>query len=531
MALQDNGYIFKSDEQPFMAGSPASPHHSSKRKLAYVLIGILLIFCAGLQNGLMTANLAQLRGDLALDMMQGIWLQSAFLMSNAVMGVLWLKIRQHYSLQKFIRWTLILMLLSNVLQVFTPHYHLELIARVLMGIGTSGLLTLGMFYGFQTFKGMGAIVPLALSSGLMQVVTSLCYLLSPTLFADGNMTAILVFQLGVTLIALSAVLYLPLPTSYRTPSLTWQDALSFVLLAGGVACFCAYLSLGNVLWWTTDWLGLLLAGGIGLVGFALWLEAGREKPLINWHWISARQIFYFLMMAMLTRLFTTEQAVGAGGVLTLMGFNNEQLFDYYQLIFISSIFGLIMSVATLKPTDVRRNSVIAIGLIAFGAYLDIGVNAQTPVSHFYVSQSLIAFATFYFSGPVMVEGMVRAIASGLEQIAGFVAVFSATQVLGGLLGNAIFGAYINIKTQEHLANLTAHIVLDNGVITAQNVNQAVQTANLEARILAYNDLFTAIWLGASVMFSIMFIIWAYRLYRGINVLEYELQQLKKIVAK
>lgn len=284
------------------------------------------------------------------------------------------------------------MLLSNVLQVFTPHYHLELIARVLMGIGTSRLLTLGMFYGFQTFKGMGAIVPLALSSGLMQVVTSLCYLLSPTLFADGNMTAILVFQLGVTLIALSAVLYLPLPTSYRTPSLTWQDALSFVLLAGGVACFCAYLSLGNVLWWTTDWLGLLLAGGVGLVGFALWLEAGREKPLINWHWISARQIFYFLMMAMLTRLFTTEQAVGAGGVLNLMGFNNEQLFDYYQLIFISSIFGLIMSVATLKPTDVRRNSVIAIGLIAFGAYLDIGVNAQTPVSHFYVSQAVIAFA-------------------------------------------------------------------------------------------------------------------------------------------
>lgn len=116
MALQDNGYIYKPDEQPFMAGSPASPIHTGKRQLAYVLIGLLLIFCAGLQNGLLTANMGAVRGELALDTMQGIWVQSAYLMGNAVMGMIWLKIRQHYSLQKFVRWTLILMFVSNVLK-------------------------------------------------------------------------------------------------------------------------------------------------------------------------------------------------------------------------------------------------------------------------------------------------------------------------------------------------------------------------------------------------------------------------------
>lgn len=130
----------------------------------------------------------------------------------------------------------------------------------------------------------------------------------------------------------------------------------------------------------------------------------------------------------------------------------------------------------------------------------------------------------------MLEGMVRAIAEGIDQIAGFVAVFSATQVLGGLLGNAIFGAYVNIKTQEHLSNLTAQLVLDNGTITAQNMRGAVQMANMEARILAYNDLFTAIWLVVSVLFILKFMVWAYRRYHKIDVLEVEMQKLQAYLA-
>ncbi|WFF38654.1 MFS transporter [Moraxella nasibovis] len=526
MALHDNGYVFKPDEQPFMAGSPASPIHKGKRKLAYVLIGLLLIFCAGLQNGLLSANVPQMRGALALDVMQGVWVQSAYLMGNAVMGFMWLKIRQHYSLQKFVRWTLLLMFVSNMLQTFSNRFELELIARFVMGVGTSGLLTLGMFYSMQTFRAGSALIPLALSAGLMQAVSSLCYMISPTLMADGNIEAIFVFQLAITLICLSAVLWLPLPKGYHEPSLTWQDWLTFGLFATGMALLCGYLSLGNVLWWTTNWLGFLLAGGVGLIGLALWFEAGRERPLINWHWISARQIAYFLLMAMMTRLFTTEQSVGAGGVLNLMGLSSEQLYDYYKIIFLASLAGLVMSIVTLNPKDVRKNTVIALFGIALGAYLDIGVTVDTPVSHFYVSQALIAFATFYFSGPVMLEGMVRAIAEGIDQIAGFIAVFSATQVLGGLLGNAVFGAYVNIKTTEHLSNLAAQIVLDNGTITAQNATQAMQMANMEARILAYNDLFFVIWVVVSVMFAVKFVVWAYRRYHKIDVLEVEMQKLQ-----
>lgn len=531
MSLHDNGYIFKPHEHPLMAGSPSSPEHTKARKIAYLLIGILLIVCSGLQNGLLTASIAEVRGELALDVMQGVWIQSAYLMGNAVVGVLWLKIRQHYSLQKFVRWTLLLMLFSNVAQVLTHRFEVELLARVIMGIGTSGLLTLGMFYTMQTLRGKGTILALGLSAGLMQVVSLWCYLLVPTLLVDGNVDAVFVLQLGAVLLCLSAVLYLPLPKGYHEPSLTWRDWLDFALFAVGLSLLCAYLSLGNVLWWTTDWLGYLLAFGVLFVGLALWLEAGRDKPLINWQWISARQIVFFLLMAMMTRLFTTEQNVGAGGVLNLMGFSNAQLNTYYTVIGVSAFLGLILSVLTMKVSDIRRNTLIATFGFALGAYWDIGVNAQTPVSHFYASQAVIAFATFYFSGPVLLEGMVRAIASGLEHIASFLAVFSATQVLGGLLGNAIFGAYVQVQTQNHLHNLLANIVIGNGTITAQNIGQAVQFAQIEARILAYNDLFLAIFVTASVGFACVFVMWAYNRYHKIDVIEQEMAVIAKLLAK
>lgn len=532
MALHDNGYVYKPHELPFMAGSPASPIHSGKRQIAYVLIGLLLIFCAGLQNGLLSANIAHIRGALALDTMQGVWVQSAYLMSYSVMGFMWLKIRQHYSLQKFVRWTLTLILASNLLQTFAgSSFEMEVAARFLMGIGTSGLLTLGMFYAMQTFRAGAALIPLALSSGLMQAVSSLCYMISPALLDDGNVQAVFIFQLSITLVCLAAVLYLPLPKGYHQPTISWHDWLTFGLFAAGMSMLCAYLSLGNLLWWTSSQIGWLLAGGVGLLGFAFWLEAAREKPLINWHWISARQIVFFLLMAMLTRLFTTEQNAGAGGVLTLMGFQTEQLYSYYAVIFAASLAGLLLSILTLNPKDIRRNTLIALLGIAVGAYLDIGVSTDTPVSHFYISQALIAFATFYFSGPVMLEGIVRALSEGIEQLAGFIAVFSATQTLGGLLGNAVFGAYVQIQTQHHLQNINRQLVLDNGVFTPENLAAAAQHAQIEARILAYNDLFQMVWLGAGAGFLVMLAFWLYRRYHRIDIIELEMQKLQAMLKK
>ncbi|HFC8479148.1 TPA: MFS transporter, partial [Neisseria subflava] len=106
MPLQSGGYTFKPHEMPFMPGSPASPEHPKKRRLAYLAIGLLLALSSGFQNGLLTASLPQLRGDLSLDLQQGGWIQAAYFMAYACMSVLFFKVRKAYGLQRFVRITL-----------------------------------------------------------------------------------------------------------------------------------------------------------------------------------------------------------------------------------------------------------------------------------------------------------------------------------------------------------------------------------------------------------------------------------------
>lgn len=107
MSLQSGSYSFKPHEMPIMAGTPASPDHPPRRRLAYLVIGTLLSLVSGFQNGVLSAVLPQLRGDLALDLQQGGWIQAAYFMSYACMSVLFFKIRQAYGVQRFVRITLL----------------------------------------------------------------------------------------------------------------------------------------------------------------------------------------------------------------------------------------------------------------------------------------------------------------------------------------------------------------------------------------------------------------------------------------
>jgi len=118
MPLQSGGYTFKPHEMPFMPGSPASPDHPQKRRIAYLAIGLLLALSSGFQNGLLTASLPQLRGDLSLDLQQGGWIQAAYFMAYACMSILFFKIRKAYGLQRFVRITLFAQLAASLLQLW-----------------------------------------------------------------------------------------------------------------------------------------------------------------------------------------------------------------------------------------------------------------------------------------------------------------------------------------------------------------------------------------------------------------------------
>ena len=143
-------YVYKPHEKPLMVGSPASPDHPTTRRVAYLLIAVLIGITGGFQNGLLMANLPQTQGALELTPEQGGWLTAAYTMTNACMSMLLFKVRQQFGLDRFVRMAMVALVLANGLQLFnTSNYGLELLARGIGGFVGSALSTLCMFYFMQ----------------------------------------------------------------------------------------------------------------------------------------------------------------------------------------------------------------------------------------------------------------------------------------------------------------------------------------------------------------------------------------------
>mgnify|MGYP000987074067 CR=1 FL=1 len=314
-------------------------------------------------------------------------------------------------------------------------------------VAASGLLVLSIYYMMQGFTGTKKLVGLVFGLGLMQVGTPLAQSLAPLLYGDGDLNGVFAFQATLALACTACLFALPLPPGITVrKSFTLTDALSFTLFASGIALLCAFLVQGRTVWWTTQWLGWLLAGGVGLTGLALYIESTRHKPMLDWHWMTVPQILIFAVMGAMARLLTSEQTVGAAG-----GMGSAQMSTFYLIVAGGMLAGVVGSLILLDINDIRRPVMVALACFALGAWLEIGVGMQTRPAQLYFSQSIVAFATLLFMGPMMLEGALRALAKSPDHMMSFSAVFGLSQTLGGLAGAAAFSAFLTYRTRDHLA--------------------------------------------------------------------------------
>ncbi|MGO4843826.1 MFS transporter, partial [Rhizobiaceae sp. 2RAB30] len=70
----------------------------------------------------------------------------------------------------------------------------------------------------------------------------------------------------------------------------------------------------------------------------------------------------------------------------------------------------------------------------------------------------------------MAQGMGSAIARGPVYILSFITVFLFTQSIGGLLGSAIFGSFVTLRTSFHYHVLTEHFAMSDPLV-AQRIGQ------------------------------------------------------------
>src|SRR3546814_14380153 len=84
---------------------------------------------------------------------------------------------------------------------------------------------------------------------------------------------------------------------------------------------------------------------------------------------------------------------------------------YYAVLTAATLAGALLAIVRLDPTDLRRPTLVSLGIIAVGAFLDTHSGLRTGPMNLYVSQAMIAFASVYFMGPMMMEGLIRALRS------------------------------------------------------------------------------------------------------------------------
>lgn len=547
-----DGYAFKPHEMPILPGSPANPDHPTRRRAAYLAIGVFIGLVGGAQNGFLLANTPALQAEFALTPVEAGWMTVAFYATYATMSMLLFRVRQEFGIQLFVRWAMAGLVLANFVQLIGPGYHAELAARAVAGVAASGLSALTIYYLMQGLPPAMRTVGLVLSLGLAQIAFPLTRALSPALLVDGDMAHVFQFQFALSVLGLAFVYLLRLPPGVRKLTFEPLDIPSMALFVLGVASLCAFLIQGRIVWWDAPWLGYAVALAVIGLGGCLLIEANRRSPMLDLSWLSSRAILSIAAIGATVRILVAEQGFGASGMFAALGYGNEQLTGYFWVLTGATVAGMVLSVIRLDPKDLTRPVLFAVLVICVAAFADTRTGMMSRPQDLYLSQAAIAFAAVFAMGPVLMQGMLRALAAGQNTIISFIAIFSLSQSVGGLAGIALLSGFHTVRLKTHLIDAGTTLAMSNAQLSQAFSNAAQRTAPLqqdpalvqqatsasisaqigrEAAVLAFNDVFFLIGTLSAITFVALLVPWVINKIRGRNPLAKELAFIEAMRAR
>jgi hypothetical protein len=510
-------------ERPTMPGSPSTPLHSTPKRFAFALVGVIVALTGGLGNALVVANLPYLQGPLGATQAEIAWLPAAYVMTNVSMNLLLVKFRQQFGLRAFTEVFLVLYALVTFAHLFVNDLDSAIAVRAAHGMVGAALSSLGLYYMIQAFPQKWRMKALVLGLGTAQLAIPLARLVSEDLLQIAEWRGLYLFELGMCLLSLGCVLTLKLPPGDRFKAFEPLDFLTFALLATGFALLCAALSLGRIEWWFEEpWIGMALAGSIVLILAGLGIEHNRQRPLLITRWLGSGRILRLALGVILSRVVLSEQATGAVGFLQNLNMGSEQLHTLYFFMLLGSLAGLLISALTINPKHLLLPLIIALAFMAAGSLMDSFSTSLTRQSNMYLSQFLLAFGGTFFLGPTLILG-ISGVISNPRNMVSFSVLFGITQNVGGLIGSSLLGTFQVVREKFHSSHLNEHLSLINPLMqsrlqsasgsyasaladpsaqTNQGIRSLAAIATREANVLAYNDVFMLI-----AVIAILTMIW------------------------
>jgi MFS family permease len=502
-------------EEPPPAAPAQPPEKSLPEKLIYIAAGLLFFVTQGLGMNIVTANMYQLQGEFSATVAEVVWLSAAYMAPYASLSIALFKIRAQYGLRPFAELSIILFVVASCLNLFVTDLHSAIVVRFVSGMAAAPLSSLGFLYILEAYPAHRK-----LSFGLCTALTGtllsapIARIISPSLMEIDGWRSLYTMELGVALIALPAIYLLPLTAPPRAKILERVDVLSYLFLATGLGCLAFFFSLGRFYWWLeASWLGLLLAAAVVCLTCMAFIELHRKNPMIDLRWIFSRQNLHIAAVLIIFRAVTSEQSTTAVSFYQQLGIMNDQTVTLYGIILLATILGGAFCAFLMVTKYVDTAHVIALSLIAIGAFLDSQATNLTRPEQMYFSQAMIAGGAAMFLPPVMAKGFASAMAKGLPYLVNFIAIFLFTQISGSLMMTAALGSFVTIREKFHSNILSEHIVLtdpnvalrisqlassygkvitDKTLLNAEGVSMLAQQVTREAYVLAYADTFLLI---------------------------------------
>lgn len=512
----------QAEHAPAAAQAPSAPESPAPPPAkpfavaaAYVAAAALLIGTQGLGMNFVAANTNQIQGAFGAMQLEINWLIAAYMAPNVSLTLILTKVRTQFGLRRFAELGICIFVTASLLHLFAHDLHSAIGVRFLAGMAASPISTLGFLYMLEAFPPARKMSwGLSLTLTCSAITPTLARLISPMLLDIGQWQGLYTMAIGLALISLAVIFYLPLTPIPHAKVLQRLDFISYPLIAIGFGLLAVILVMGRLVWWLeAPWIGWCLALAILSLGLAVAIEINRETPLLNVRWLMSREMLHITAVLLVFRIVLSEQTSGALALFQNLGLLNEQSRGLYLVILLASLCGGLVCGATLKPERVPLLHGVALLCICAGAFMDSQATNLTRPDNMYLSQALIGFGGALFLPPAMLTGLMAALRQGPIYITSFIVIFLFTQSLGGLIGSAFFGSFVTLREKFHSSLLVEHFSLSNPAVAerlrqlsaaygklltdgqllnAEGVDLLAQQASREANILAYNDAFLLI---------------------------------------
>jgi MFS family permease len=515
-----------------VGGAAEPPAVDLGRACACAAVSLLIGLTQGLSVYLVNNNLSAIQGSLGATATEAGWLTTAYYATSLSAVVLLTKMRMQFGLRHFAEWGIVAFLLVSAVHLAVSSLSSAIAVRAAMGVVTVPLNTLTILYMIEAWPKRLAPVALILGFATLQFGAPLSRVLAESLLQPAQLQGFLLLEVALALACFAAIVAVRLPPPPLQNVLNSGDGISFAFYASGLALLSVVCTQGRVAWWTdTGWIGVCLAAALTCLGAYIVIELRRSRPLLDLRWLCRPAMLRFVSVVLLFRIVLSEQPIGAITLMNTLGFNNDQMHGLFGWVAVGTLIGFGLSLLALPLRNHRLPALVAVVLIFIAAVIDAEATSLTRPADLYLSQTLIAIGTAMFLSSALLIGFVPVIRDGMRNFVSFLAVFSASQGLGSLLGSAGLGTFLADRRKLHYAQLIEHFTLADPQVVARiaqgsaaygaqvndplqrgalGVAALAQQATREAYVLAYNDLFqliailsaaTFVWLSVIIVRS------------------------------